>query len=121
MKPVFYIVILHVALFKKRATELGMDDSPNKFVEQAKLLIEKNKDLRLQRDSISAYNVYLTKVLYSVLMSNDTYSVIPVDKACYHESFSGLQLLFILNRSRRNLLMNGRELENPRLHVLLLQ
>ena len=41
-----------------------MSDSPNKFVEQARAAIQKNTQLKLQTESITAYNKHLSKVCF---------------------------------------------------------
>ena len=41
-----------------------MSDSPNKFVEQARAAIQKNTQLKLQTESITAYNKHLSKACF---------------------------------------------------------
>ena len=51
-----------LANFKKRATELGMCDTAEGFIRDAKKVIQTNSALKEQKKSLVAYNKHLSEV-----------------------------------------------------------
>lgn len=51
------------AIFKKRAMELGMSRKPTNFIQEAKLVIQTNANLKSQTKALAIFNGHLLKVI----------------------------------------------------------